>query len=255
MTPAGPLPASHVHPVPKGGSIDIVGNEIHLLDAAKNVVHVAQVNNTELPGWKNGWIAYAAWYNTGSSPISYLNTTWKVPPAPATYNGQLVYLFNSIEPGTGAAILQPVLQYGISPAGGGAYWSVANWYVTSTDAYHTSLADVAVGQALYGIIELLSTSASGYTYASQFDGIGDALYLNNSAELVWATETLEAYGVTAATDYPSGSTLFYNINLYATSVVPSVSWYVVNDVADGLYASVVTDGATNAEIEITYPTN
>ena len=77
MTPGGPLPASHVHPVPKGGSIDIVLNEIHLLDAAKNVVHVAQVNNTELSGWQDGYIAYAAWLNThaSSSQISYFNTT------------------------------------------------------------------------------------------------------------------------------------------------------------------------------------
>ena len=149
MTPGGPLPASHVHPVPKGGSIDIVGNEIHLLDAAKKVVHVAQVNNTELSGWQDGYIAYAAWLNThaSSSQISYFNTTWSVPPAPATYNGQLVYLYTGMKPADYGAILQPILQYGVSPAGGGAYWSVANWYVTETDAYYTSLVDVAVGKA------------------------------------------------------------------------------------------------------------
>ena len=255
LTPAGPLPASNVHPVPKGGSINILGNEIQLLDAANNIVHVAQVNNTKLPQWQSGWIAYASWYNTGSSPISYFDTTWTVPPAPVTYNGQLVYLFNSIEPASGTAILQPVLQYGVSPAGGGAYWSVANWYVYGNNAYHTSLVNVAVGQALDGIIALTSTSASGYNYVSLFNGIGDVLPLNNSAQLVWATETLEAYGITTGTDYPSGSTLFYNINLYTTSGIPLVSWSVNNDVADGLYASVVIDGPTNAAVQITYPTN
>ena len=108
---------------------------------------------------------------------------------------------------------------------------------------------------LHGSIKLLSTSALGNSYRSQFDGIENALTVSNSAELVAAAEILEAYRITAGTDYPRGFTIFENINLYATSSVPSVSWLVFNDTEDGLYASVVKDGATNAAVLITYPTD
>ncbi|PPQ82022.1 hypothetical protein CVT25_014647 [Psilocybe cyanescens] len=50
------------------------------------------------------------------SPVSCC-TTWTVRPAPEDVDGQLPYIFNSIEPTTSFnAILQPVLQCGISPA-------------------------------------------------------------------------------------------------------------------------------------------
>lgn len=70
---------------------------------------------------------------TGSSPISSFATTWKVPAAPTTNHQQTIFLFNSIEPASGNAILQPVLQYGPSAAGGGSYWAVASWYVYQLD--------------------------------------------------------------------------------------------------------------------------
>ena len=95
--------------------------------------------------WPDNYGLARAWYVLN---ISYFNTTWLVPPAPATYNGQLVYLYTGMKPADYGAILQPILQYGVSPAGGGAYWPVANWYVTETDAYYTSLVDVAVGKAI-----------------------------------------------------------------------------------------------------------
>ena len=256
QTPGGMLPASSVHPVPEGGAINIAGDEIQLLDASKHIVHVAQVNNTKprVPQ-QSGWIAYAYWYNTGS-PISYFNTTWSVPPVPATNHGQLVYLFNSIEPASYNAILQPVLQYGVSPAGGGSYWAVSNWYVTGSVAYFTPLARVNVGQTLTGIIALTGTTGSGYNYYSGFSNVGGALQLWNTTQLVWATETLEAYGITTGTDYPQGSTLFSSINLFTQSAsgTPSVSWSTSSDAADGVSATVVKDGAVNAQVNIKYET-
>lgn len=256
MTPAGPLPASNVHAVPTGGSVNVVGNEIHLLDASNNVVHVAQADYTLRPDWQSGWIAYAWWYNSvTSSPINWFNATWTVPPVPLTYHGQIVYLFNGMQPASGNAILQPVLQYGVSPAGGGAYWAVANWYLVSGHIYHTSLVNVSVGQALYGIMAPTSSSGSLFNYVSWFSGIGDPLYVTNSSQLDWATEALEAYSINAATDYPAGATLFYNINLYRTTGIPSVSWTATYNTADGLTASVVANGAVNAQVRFSYPTN
>ena len=59
--------------------------------------------------------------------MSRLTTEWTVPPAPATQNGQTIFLFPGIQNST--MIYQPVLQWGPSAAGGGNYWAVASWYV------------------------------------------------------------------------------------------------------------------------------
>ncbi|KAJ7191320.1 hypothetical protein GGX14DRAFT_600785 [Mycena pura] len=91
-----------------------------------------------------------------------LDPDWNNQPAPApvgsfaaTYRGQTVFLFNAIEPATSSTIVQPVLQYGPSNAGGGGYWTVANWYVFNGNAFFTSPVRVSVGQTLHGKIQLL----------------------------------------------------------------------------------------------------
>jgi hypothetical protein len=74
----------------------------------------------------NGWQTYA-WWDSSDKSITYFLTDWVVPPAPSTSSGQTIFLFNGIQnTGTNYGILQPVLQWGSSAAGGGTYWSVAS---------------------------------------------------------------------------------------------------------------------------------
>jgi len=260
VTPFGERPLANVHAIPQGSQIHHVGDEVHILGANGKVTHVVKNDGTPVRATpigavapeKTGWVAYAYWYNTGS-PISTFTTTWTVPPVPHTFHSQTVFLFNSIEPASGNAILQPVLQYGPSAAGGGAYWSVASWYLVGSSVFHTSLVRVSAGQPLYGVIILLSQSSGKYNYETYFSNVGNTgLAVYGSAQLVWATETLEAYGVTSASDYPSGSTVFSSINLRTLAGVPSVSWSTVSDAPDGLITTVNTQGATNAKITIKY---
>jgi hypothetical protein len=90
------------------------------------------VSALEYPALGSGWIAYTYWNNGTGNSITSFETTWEVPPPPASDSGQLIYLFNGIQNyGSNYGILQPVLQWGTSPAGGGPYWAVASWYVTS----------------------------------------------------------------------------------------------------------------------------
>jgi len=263
LTPQGERPAANVHEVPKDGEVRIVGSEIHLLDASGAVIHVAPNDNAQIrpssastsavDPFQTGWIAYAYWYNTGTSPISSFTTTWAVPAVPATDDGQTVFLFNSIEPASGDAILQPVLQYGPSAAGGGSYWAVASWYLVGSETYYTTPVATSVGASLDGVITLVGSAGSSYNYTTSFSNIpGTSLAATNAAELVWATETLEAYGITAITDYPSGTTKFKKINIEVSSGTPDVTWTTVDDTADGIEAVVVVDGATNAKIKIKY---
>ena len=249
-------------PLP-GGKLVHDGDVVRLIDAAGKLIHTAKndgSNPRENPEGKgvlpqqSGWVAYAYWYNTGS-PINYFTTDWVVPPAPRTYRRQTVFLFNSIEPASGNAILQPVLQYGPSAAGGANYWAVASWYVVGTTAYHTSLVRVNPGQVLRGIISLTSITSGKYNYATYFSNVGGTtLTLSGSPQLVWATETLESYNVGVSTDYPSGSTVFSSIYIRTTtSNAPSMRWTTVSDSADRLFTTVNTQGPTNARITISYP--
>ena len=246
-----------------GGRLVHVGEEVHVVDADGKVFYVAKNDGTQVRPTpvgdavnpeKTGWVAYASWYNTGSSPISSFVTTWTVPPAPHTYHGQTIFLFNSIEPASGNAILQPVLQYGPSAAGGGRYWAVASWYLVGGQVFHTTPIRVRVGRTLRGVIVLTGHSGNSYNYATYFSNIpGTTLTVNGAAQLVWATETLESYSVTSASDYPTGSTVFFGINLRTTSGVPFVRWSPVSDPPDMLTTTVNRQGARNAEITIKYP--
>ncbi|KAJ7839701.1 hypothetical protein B0H14DRAFT_1066269 [Mycena olivaceomarginata] len=259
LAPGGYRANTNLHEIPAGGSLAHVGTDIHIIAANGTVVQKVTAGTptkvkAAVSPLETGWVAYASWLNTGSSAISSFTTSWKVPPVPTANHGQTVFLFNSIEPNSGTAILQPVLQYGPSAAGGGAFWAVASWYLDSSNTFFTTPVRTTAGTTLNGIITLTSSSGSSFNYNTQFTGIsGTSLSITGAAQLTWATETLEAYGVTTISDYPAGSTVFSGINLkLASGAVPSVSWSHVNDAADGLTTTINTNGATNAQVTITY---
>ncbi|KAF9266531.1 hypothetical protein L218DRAFT_996706 [Marasmius fiardii PR-910] len=265
LTPGGLRPKSNVVQIPEGGSINLTATEIHLLDASKNIIHVAQKGNGRVrpspttggavPA-QTGWISGTEWHRN-ANPINQFWSSWVVPPNPATNRGQTVFLFNGLEPDPGNAILQPVLQWGPSAAGGGAFWQVATWYVSDTTTFFTSLVNVNVGQNLQGILEITAQNGDGtFNYLSGFANIGSGVALSNSPELTWAFETLEAYGIqTPATDYPTGCTQFNGIGLTTTDGgFGAVSWAVFNDGADGLSTTVNTNGANgNGAVSVCYP--
>ncbi|KAJ7107755.1 hypothetical protein C8R44DRAFT_986892 [Mycena epipterygia] len=237
LTPGGPHPRENVREVPAGGHIMHVGKDIHVVAATST-----------------GWITYAWWTNTGA-PISSYKTSWTVPPSPVTQSNQLVYLFNAIEPSVGTEIVQPVLQYGISPASGSELtWGVANWYLIDGQAFHSPLIPVNVGQQLDGEIQLIGTNGTTFNYNSSFTNIdGSSLIVMGANELVWATVTLEAYGVTQKSDYPAGSTVFSGINLeLSDGTFPDITWSIADDDLDAVTTTVNVGGSTNGAIEIHY---
>ncbi|KAJ7826368.1 hypothetical protein B0H14DRAFT_2595838 [Mycena olivaceomarginata] len=198
--------------LPGDSHIRHVGDRIHVHHPNGTLLHDiphtpknATVAATAEKRLKTGWVAYE--YFTATTPISEFKTYWTVPAAPSAWNGQLLYFFNGLQPLTGtSAILQPVLQYGVSPAGGGAYWSIASWYVTDSNTFHTTPVRVNVGQAINGYIHVTGRSASGttYSYNSQFSNIGVSTSLNihEIGELSWAAEAFEAYSLASKSNYP-----------------------------------------------------
>ncbi|KAF7294576.1 hypothetical protein MIND_00994100 [Mycena indigotica] len=265
VTPKGLRDASTVHEIPSGGKVKHVGNStVHIISNTGSVLKVVKLkpeleaavptptSDAPIP-LQTGWVAYAHYFNN-DVPIGSFKTTWTVPPTPAANHGQTLFLFNSIEPGSFDGIMQPVLQWGPSAAGGGAQWMLASWYLYPGGTFFTPLVGVSVGQTLQGEVQLVGASGGTFNYLSSFTNVGGtALEVDGGEELKWATLTLEAYGVTTRNDYPAGSTVFSATNLELTNGgFPNINWATVSDTADGIITTVNTEGSTAAVVTITY---
>jgi hypothetical protein len=162
--------------------------------------------------------------NPGNDWYRAFSSGWVVPDEPSVHDSQtLIYFFNGLEPTGGASIVQPVLQFGSSPSGGGEYWSVASYYVTSGGNVITTTAEpVNVGDTLLGEGETYSCTASGDCdwrisirtddYAVNQVLVTDA---DNYVYDVGMVGAMEVYGFTACDHLPaSGAIAFYNTHLY-----------------------------------------
>src|SRR5450755_92079 len=164
-----------VHEIPKGATVEVANGQVtgdvtlngalyaHY-DACSEAAVVTRrrtEKSSNAPGTGNGWVEADAWQAplTSSDNIDYLGGTWMVPTYPLL-DGAVIYLFNGIEPANGSWILQPVLQFGVSPAGGGNYWAIASWLVSADQAFFSPLETVYPGNTISGYTEMTTTSGS-----------------------------------------------------------------------------------------------
>jgi len=289
LTPGGWRPKSKVHLLKpgehvsgKGGKLQIIHTEtgkivktVGTLSKKKLIRNLGTPGRVrprslsapaQLPAPGTGWIVNSGWTNGSANPISYFSTRWVVPPAPSTDNGQLIYMFNGIEPSAGNFILQPVLQWGTSNAGGGSYWSITNWFVGSDgSAVYKALSTVNPGDVIRGVMTLTGHSGSDFSYLSAFDGFSSAdLQVTDVDQLVWANEALECYSLTAFSDYPDTSlTAFYDIEIkLRTQETPSIidseatiNWSATNTVTDnGQQCVIVSNDSPGGVVYLYYRT-
>jgi hypothetical protein len=260
LTPGGYRPRSLVNQVGPRHALHAAGDRMFMVNLATDAmvaIPKVTVRPAAIPALGSGWIAYAYWNNGTGTPLSTFRTTWRVPPPPATQSNQTIFLFNGIQNyGANYGILQPVLQWGSSDIGGGAHWSVASWYVTSSgQAFHTPLAQVNPGDTLVGEMTLTGRLGNAFNYNCQFQGVaGTTLPVQNIAELLWCNETLEAYDIDQCSDYPATArTEFTAINIQTGSVTPPLNWTPVNRATDcGQQAVVVSNSATAGEVDVYY---
>jgi hypothetical protein len=211
----------------------------------------------DLAGAGGGWITWSTWVNGTGLPIMEFLTTWETPPPPTTDSGQLIYLFNALEDFAGSIILQPVLQWGVSAAGGGAYWSVASWYVDSNrHAFCTPAIPVNPGDRLVGDITAAVQPDGSLSYKSEFRGIpGTALLAHGLLQLSMATETLEVYGLTRFSDYPNTPmTAMTQIDVRLTTGAPALNWVIgaMLDPAFGEHTRIVSNASPGGEVDLYY---
>jgi hypothetical protein len=256
ITPGGPRRKELVHTVHPDETVTSEHSISRKVDATGNVIAQPEdiIGSEVQPTFGRGWITYASLTYSGSNPISSFSTTWTVPDPPATQAKQLIYLFSGLQDSPVGHILQPVLQWGVSPDGGGGFWAVASWFVDSGgNAFKSPLINVNTGDTLIGLMTLTGQSASGFSYKCEFTGInGTSLVVNNVSQLVMPVETLECYGIQGCGDYPgSRFTAMTSISLRSTTGAISTSFVPVNAVTDcGQHC--VVDSAPGNAVELWY---
>jgi hypothetical protein len=268
LTPFGYMSAQHVHFIAENYEISIINNHVTKVESStrKVVEDYGEVTRTKSIYGKqqtdlsvvplpSGWITYASWTNnTTTKPITNFKTSWKVPTAPTTHSGQTLFLFNGMQDGLAntSHILQPVLQWGPSAAGGGLYWSVTNWYVSGVEAFYGTLIKVKAGQNLQGVMKSTGRNGNLFDYTSFFTGFANSssLKVSNAAQLFWAAETLETYHCQKLTDYPPDAKIdMDSIQILKQKTNASIHWGTTT-VSANQHTQVVSNASPGGEVDI-----
>lgn len=169
----------------------------------------------------NGWVEASQWNPTlGSNDnIDFMAGNWAVPLPPKT-NGAVIFLWNGIEPTDGNAVLQPVLQYGVSRAGGGNFWAMASWLVgPGSFVFHSPLVAVSTGDLLYGSTKQTGVSGSTLDWTVEVRDVTEntfSLIKTHTSGLhwVWAfAGVLEVYNLTSCSEYPASGEVEFAHNV------------------------------------------
>jgi hypothetical protein len=174
-----------------------------------------------MPANWNAWVSATAPTNAWAQDwFTGFDGDWRVPPNPQVDDNQQLYYFISLQ--SSSSIIQPVLQYGRSPAGGGYYWAMANWYVynNNTSAVKDTLKQVYPSDRIHGELASLAGSCTangqcGWNINFSVNGSysQDMSVLSVPGRFRWADKgVLESYNVMYCSRYPQDSSeLFYNI--------------------------------------------
>jgi hypothetical protein len=201
----------------------------------------AEINTKDVGEAKGPAITHA-WIETASVTTGFfygeLAASWVVPNAPATNDGQIIYLFPGLEdandpnPGT---ILQPVLGWNAPYTNN---WGILSWNccVANTVWYSTPVG-VASGDVITGTIKS-NCSAGTQSACTSWNVTTEDITKGHSTTLVdtssfgqifnWAfSGALEVYDIAQCSDYPLGGALtFTNVKLYDWSFnrISSPAW-------------------------------
>jgi hypothetical protein len=276
LTPAGPALKSKVHYIDRNHHLSIDHNYLKIIDNKTGHVSKQYANTSAVTeskknrmqssenqmlltesDFKDGWTNYAVSRTTASTgSIKFFGTDWIVPQCPKNKYDQVIFIFSGLETFVRKVgyILQPVLQWGKSSAGGGNFWAVCNWYVTSNEFFHDSLIKVDPGTKLNGVMKLLSQTDTLFTYSSSFSGLSDEFVVKNSPELSSLYEALETYYVQGCDEYPAQEKItMSDIEVNTHKDNPPLVWDVINETGScGQLARTVNKGSGFADVEIRF---
>jgi hypothetical protein len=269
LTPVGWRPAAKGGVIQAGHGLTISSGYLREQDAAGQFVRNLGAVSTwpgdtlagaPIPALGSGWITFAYWNRPSGHAITADTARWIVPPVPARWDSQTIFLFNGIDLPTGW-ILQPVLAYGPTIAGGGQYWSASCFNVLQTGQNWaaTTPFQVIPGDTVVGVTDSAPPGSGNSYYCSVHasNGYGATLYdVGSWPEYTQAVETLEAYNLLTCNDYPNtDSTAFKSIGLYTHGGVPTLSWTARTYWWDcGQYTNIVSNADPGGEVDVFYRT-
>jgi hypothetical protein len=239
LTPGGYRSRSLVHQIEGGTFLKMGKTKIKATNAFTGIstdLRAFRAKDETTLFFAGGWVTYASWYVENGNLLQRFEATWIVPPEPNDRNNQTIFLFNGVQnSGVIYKILQPVLQWGVAyDQQGGPYWSIASWYVSSSDtAEHTPLIRVNPGDRLKGIITFTGMKGSDFTYTCEFENYPDTLLsIQDDRELLWCCLAMEAYNANSCAEYPATDrTPFTNIQIQ-TRHSNNIIWDAVNNITD-----------------------
>ncbi|KAF8884892.1 hypothetical protein CPB84DRAFT_1850521 [Gymnopilus junonius] len=273
--PGGFLPRSNVHIVPEGGKIVHTSDSVKLFDADGKVLHSAPLTGSK-PLFsrlnKSGTSSGKARRSLESAAVDAFfeaandfdfSGNWIVPPAPQKFSGQVLQYFLALGPPSLDALLFPVLQYGATANGGGAFWSLSTWLIAGDQAYATNITNAAQqtspGNTVDAFIvnedEFLGSPGEHVWFAGFSSFQGTSLQIQTAEVFNVAIVSLEVSGATSLSELPNQTTNLHNVALedVATSTFPSsVAWQLQNDTVDGLTINVVSSSGVTGALQIRY---
>jgi hypothetical protein len=196
LIPGGWTHPSCIHTVPNGATVDgyhgnVTMNGVliaHYDPCPYTAILTSQTGGTVIPATGSGdaarppafqgWIEGTQQSAPPGQAFSWLDENITVPQNPNSKDSQTLYFFpglvSSSVPGCG--ILQPVLQWGATPIGGGQYWTMASWWVLSINQYATNGIDYTnVGHSISG--EISTTDPNIYSVITTDNTTGAQIYL------------------------------------------------------------------------------
>ena len=218
--PNGVKPATWVHELPSGSTVDIIGDRMYATKDGKVILTIVDENVNAgtksafapLANWNHFWFEYAEAYVPGN--IRYFDAYWRIPTQPPSPGSGVVdYLFNAISTTDGNGIVQPVLAWNRAPYTG--QWSIASFALrTGRDDMISPAISTSPNHVIRGTLEYNAGQSKWYVrtedtttaqVTSIYSGTG---YVPDSSVNVQAV--FEGWLIDSANDIP-GDTTFYNM--------------------------------------------
>jgi len=257
VTPNGLIPAECAYQVPDGTHIVELEDGANLLfpDGSSRTIGFCKAKLPQVASAANppqGWQVYTFW--VGPNNLTSFNGSWNVPDIPSDKGGQTLFLFNGLQNNCGGYgvcpkgvirtkegliseqtnIIQPVLQFGGSAAGGGAYWGIASWYVATVGTVYTSVYKVSPNDILLGNMSKIEGSKNKWVISltDQTDPKVNPAVLTVSKGSLTDYEpdayvTLEVYSVTNCDQYPKTAVQFTQLAIAEDYTTPvNIPWQI-----------------------------
>ncbi|PPR07475.1 hypothetical protein CVT26_013445 [Gymnopilus dilepis] len=275
QVPGGFLPRSNVHIVPQGGKVVHTSDSIQLLDVDGKVLHSAprtrstslfkHLNIAETTSTKSRRSLQSASVTAlfqAPSVFGY-SGNWIVPPLPQVNGGQVLQYFIGLAPPSVDTLLFPVLQYGATANGGGAFWSLSTWLISGDQAFATNITNAAQRTAPGNTVDafivnedqFLASPGEHVWFAGFSSFQGTSLQIQTAEVFNVVIASLEVSGATSLAELPNQTTNLASIAVQETSsgtFPSSIPWQLQSDPLDGITISVASSSGVTGGLQIKY---